>query len=427
MQTALVTLLIAGLVGLPSLSNGQALAEHMRVVGHHELNGHGNGGEGLDMRLYPDGRRILFYAHTAAPTCFSVVDVTDAAAPHLLSQIPTKAEHLRCNSLGVSGDTMVVAQNTEEPGQSGGGALVYDVSDPANPVEIAYFDTSGGPSRGAHYVWFADGRYAYLSSGAPDFTPAVPPRGDDQFLMIVDLADRAHPREVGRWWMPGMRKGEPGAPLPRTTTHDGVRMHSGVVMPERPDRFYAGWIDGGIVILDIADKTAPRLVGQRSWFPVTPGYIGHSFLPLFERDIAIVTQEANQPECADWPKPIWTVDISDERQPREIVQFPYPAGLEDYCTAGRFGAHNIHMNRPKPESAHLVNTVVAAFQNAGVRVYSIADPEAPVEIAAFVPEGPHDRVLINDVFVDDRGLIYAADRVGGGVWILEYTGPTPLD
>jgi hypothetical protein len=303
------------------------------------------------------------------------------------------------------------------------------VSNPAAPRELAYFNTSGGESRGAHYVWFADGQYAYLSSGAADFLPAVPPRGDDQFLMIVDVRNPRTPKEVGRWWLPGMRRGEPGAPLPRTMTRDGVRMHSAFISPERPDRLYAGWIDGGIVILDIADKTRPTLVARRTWFPVTPGYIGHSFLPIAERGIAIVTQEANQEKCADWPKPIWTVDISDERNPREIVQFPYPAGLEEFCKAGRFGAHNIHMNRPKPTSARLTQTVVAAFQNAGVRVYSIADPKRPEEIAHFVPSPPPgsaDGVLINDVYVDERGLIYAADRVGGGLYILEYTGPVPL-
>jgi hypothetical protein len=404
-------------------------AQNMRLIGHTDLNGKGNGGEGLDMHQYPDGRRVLFYAHTAEPTCFTTVDVTNPRQPKVLAQFPTAAKHVRCNSLGVSGTTMIVAQNTDEPGQPLGGMRIYDVADPARPREVAFFNTSGGKSRGAHYVWFADGQYAYLSTGAADFDPAVPPRGDDQFLMIVDVRDPARPKEVGRWWVPGQQKGEPGAPLPRTKSADGVRMHSAFISPERPDRLYAGWIDGGIIILDIKDKSKPKLVGQRSWYPVTPGYIGHSFLPLFERNLAIVTQEARLEECEDWPKPIWTVDLSNERAPREIVQFPYPAGLERFCTHGRFGAHNIHMNRPKPVSAKLTQTVVAVFQNAGVRVYSIADPKKPEEIGYLLPPSASDNPLdltINDVFVDEKGIIYAADRTGGGVWIMEYTGSVPL-
>ena len=426
MKTLLAAAVVAALAVVAHAQGRDA--KHLRVVGHSDLNGKGNGGEGLDLRQYPDGRRVLFYAHTAPPTCVTSIDVTDPARPRVLAQVPVAYPHIRCNSLGVSGTTMIVAQNTDEPGQPGGGALIFDVADPAHPRQLAYFDTSGGPSRGAHYIWFADGQYAYLSTGAPDFVPAVPPRGDDQFLMIVDVRNPRAPKEVGRWWMTGMRKGEPGAPLPRTKTADGVRMHSAFVSPTRPNRLYAGWIDGGIVILDISDKTKPRLIGQRSWYPKTPGYIGHSFLPILERGIAVVTQEANQDKCADWPKPIWTVDISDETQPREIAQMPYPEHLEDFCRGGRFGAHNIHMNRPKPTAAHLTQTVVAAFQNAGVRVYSIADPKKPEELAYWVPPAPpgSQQGLINDVYVDERGLIYAADRVGGGLYILSYDGAIPL-
>jgi hypothetical protein len=417
------------MAGLTAEEPAPREARNLRIIGHTDLNGNGNGGEGLDLEQYADGRRVLFFAHAGAPTCFTTIDVTNPRAPRVLAQVPTLSQHVRCNSLGVSGRTMVVAQNTDLPGQPGGGALVYDVTDPAKPRQISYFNTSGGESRGAHYVWFADGQYAYLSSGSPDFIPAVPPRGDDQFLMIVDMRDPRSPKEVGRWWMPGMRKGEPGAPLPRTKTKDGVRMHSAFVSPERPDRVYAGWIDGGIVVIDIADKTKPKLIGQRSWFPVTPGYIGHSFLPLFDRNIAVVTQEANREKCADWPKPIWTVDISDETHPREITQFPYPAGLEEFCKEGRFGAHNIHMNRPKPTAAKLTQSVVASFQNAGVRVYSIADPKKPAEIGSLVPmakSGKMGDMAINDVYVDEKGIIYAGDRNGGGLYIIEYTGQPPL-
>jgi hypothetical protein len=31
------------------------------------------------------------------------------------------------------------------------------------------------------------------------------------------------------------------------------------------------------------------------------------------------------------------------------------------------------------------------------------------------------------VIVDEKGLIYAADRISGGLYILRYTGTTPLD
>ena len=55
-----------------------------------------------------------------------------------------------------------------------------------HPKKLSHFDTSGPHSRGVHFVWFTDGRYAYLSTGARDFTPHNP--SDDQFLMIVDVS-----------------------------------------------------------------------------------------------------------------------------------------------------------------------------------------------------------------------------------------------
>ena len=55
---------------------------------------------------------------------------------------------------------------------------------------------------------------------------------------------------------------------------------------------------------------------------------------------------------------------------------------------GRFGAHNIHQNRPDATAAHLTKTVVGSFFNGGVRAYSIADPNAPVEIGYLVDAAP---------------------------------------
>ncbi len=436
----ILTMLTAGCA---SPAAGVTDSLHMRLIGHSDLNGKGDGGEGLDLREYPDGRRVLFFAHVYAPNCLSVVDVTDPTRPTVLHQMAAYAPHVRCNSLAVAGNTLIVAQGTDLPGQPLGGARVYDVSDPARPRELAFFDTSGGASRGVHSVWFTGGDYAYLSSGAADFEPAVPPRGDDQFLMIVDVGDPAQPREVGRWWMPGQRKGEPGAPLPRTLTRDGVRMHSAFVSPDRPDRLYAGWIDGGMVILDIADKTRPTLVGHRTWYPATDGYIAHSVVPIFSRNIAVASQETTGPGCAGDERarpnsqrglqmPMWTVDISDERHPREIAQLPPPADVEALCRGikGRLGSHNIHMNRPTPNAATLTRTVVAALFSGGVRVYSIADPMAPQEIGYLIPAAPPGEmgvIQINDVFVDEKKLIYAADRHTGGLYVMEYVGPSPLE
>src|ERR1700761_1627110 len=238
-------------------------SRNMQIIGHSDLNGAGHGGEGLAMRQYPDGQRVLFLAHEEAPMCVSIIDVTRPEDPRVITQIPVPAPQLRCNSLGLAGTTMTVAHQTDKPGQPGAGMEVWDVANPAQPARIGFLDTAGPHSRGVHYLWFADGHYAYLSTGAPDFTPRN--QLDDQFFMIVDMNEPAHPKEAGRWWLPGTRMEDEEPPPPRVSINSGIRMHTPVVQAERPDRADVGWIDGGWVILDISDKAQPKLAAHRSW------------------------------------------------------------------------------------------------------------------------------------------------------------------
>jgi len=403
-------------------------AKDMRIVGHTDLGGRGNGGEGLALHQYSDGRRILFLAHESSPVCFSVVDVTHTTQPKVLAQVPTVSTEVRCNSLGLSGTTLVVAHQTARVGLPQAGLRIYDVGDPALPKEIAFFDTSGPHSRGVHFVWFVDGQYAFLSTGARDFVPTHP--HDDQFLMIVDLRDPRRPREVGRWWLSGTRQGDPEPPPPRLKFDSGYRMHTLHISAERPERAYAGWIDGGVVILDIADRTRPRLVARRSWYPPEVGFT-HTALPILDRRLLVASEEATRDRCEDWPKRIWLVDIGEETTPRPFAAFPAPGNLDDLCKrGGRFGAHNIHVNRPGPHSRTLRQTVVGSFFNGGVRIYSIADPNGPEEIGFLVPVAPPGNqtgtIQINDVYVDEKGVIYANDRLTGGLYLLEYSGSVPL-
>jgi hypothetical protein len=404
-------------------------SSNMEIIGHSDLNGAGHGGEGLALRQYPDGRRVLFLAHESGPMCVSIVDVTKPEDPKVITQIPISAPQVRCNSLGLSGTTMTVAHQTDKPGQPGAGMEVWDVADPAHPQKISFFDTSGPHSRGVHYLWFADGHYAYLSTGAKDFTPRN--QLDDQFFMIVDMSDPAHPREAGRWWLPGTRVGDKEPSPPRVSNNAGIRMHTPIVSPDRPDRAYVGWIDGGWVILDIADKAHPKLVAHRGWQSQDAGF-AHTVLPITSRGLAIQTEEATEANCKDWPKRDWVWDISNEKAQIVLAALPPPADFAALCKqGGRFGAHNIAQNRPDPTARKLTKTVVGIFFNGGVRAYSIADPYAPKEIGFIIDAPPKGNathsIQMNDLYVDENGLIYANDRLSGGLDIIRYTGSVPLE
>ena len=105
---------------------------NLELVGLSTLNDAGKGGEGLALKQY-GSRKILFLAHESGPQCFSVVDVTSTTDPVVLKQIPVEAEFVRCNSLGLSGNILVVARQTEKVGQPYGGIKIYDVTEANNP------------------------------------------------------------------------------------------------------------------------------------------------------------------------------------------------------------------------------------------------------------------------------------------------------
>ncbi len=394
---------------------------NMRLISHHDLNGFGNVGEGVHLHQTREGRRILYLAHESAPKDITSVDVTDVANPRVIAQTDHAYSHLRSNSLSIVDDLMLVAYQSVEPGQPGTGMGVYDVSNMEEPRRIGFLDLGGPWSRGCHVLWWVDGNYAHLSTGAPDFQPRD--QKDDQFYMIVDVGDPTNPVEAGRWWVPGTREGDDAPPVGRNPVIDsGHRLHNANVYPQRPDRAYCAYLDSGVAILDISDVANPSVISRINPSPPFPGF-WHTALPLFSRDLMVVTQEAVRENGEDYPKLIWMMDIRDETNPVIISTFPMPDTNDFFNRPGRFGAHNVYENQPGPTCFQSDTLIFGTFFNAGVRVFDTSDPFRPEEVAYFVPPTPEGAASngVNDVFVDENGILYVVDRLKGGLYILELT------
>ena len=397
-------------------------AWNYRLLAHDDCGGFGGIGEGIGLQRAPGGRRILWLAHESAPKNFTGIDVSDPRAPRIVVQTDLPHARVRSNSLDVVGDVMAVAYQTAAPGLRPAGFELFDLSRPETPRSIGYFDASGPHSRGVHQLWFADGDYVHLSGGAPDAVPRDP--RDDQFYRIVDVRNPSRPEEVGRWWLPGTMEGDDAPPPTRIRAPygTGFRAHNTNVYPERPDRAYVGYIDGGFVILDIADKSRPTPIAHWNHSPPFKGFT-HTVLPLFARDLLVVTDESVMDGGEDWPKLVWIFDHGVESKPVPIATCPAPPVDVFAKRGGRFGAHNLHENLPGPLSWRSDQVIVGAFFNAGLRAYDIADPFQPREIAWFVPPAPATSpvgaIQINDVLVDERGVTYAVDRLAGGVYLVE--------
>jgi hypothetical protein len=401
----------------------QTLSLNMKLLAQHELQGFGGIGEGMGMQLARGGRRILWLAHESAPKNFTAVDVTDQRNPRVVVQTELPHAKVRSNSLDIVGDVMAVAYQTSATGLKPAGFDLFDISTPEKPKLISHFDASGAHSRGVHAVWFVDGEFVHMASGAADFEPTHP--ADDQFYRIVDVRNPSRPAEAGRWWMPGTRVGDSAPPPARHPKFDsGFRAHNTNVFPQRPDRAYVGYISGGAVILDISDKARPKTVAHWRYSPPFTGFT-HTVLPLLERNLLIVSDECTYNDGADWPKLVWVVDASVESNPVPISTFPMPAVEAFAKRGGRYGAHNLHENLPVPGSWRSEDIIVGTFFNGGVRAYDVSNPWQPQEIAYFVPGAPKlspaGAIQINDCYVDDRRLVYAVDRFAGGLYILEMT------
>jgi len=395
---------------------------NMKLLSHHTLNGHGGMGEGMSMQLLAGGRRVLWLAHESAPKNFTAVEVTDPRAPRVLVQTDLPHARMRSNSLEVSGNLMAVAYQVSEPGLKPAGFELFDVSEPERPRSISFFDAAAPHSRGCHQLWFVDGETVHMACSDPELRPRN--QKDDQVYRIVDVRNPAKPVALGRWHLEGTMHGD-GAPAPKRLPPGfdaGFRAHNTNVYPRRPDRCYLGYLDGGIMVLDISDRARPQLVSRWRNSPPYNGF-SHTVLPLFERELLVVTDESIQNDGADWPKLVWLLDARDERNLVSIGTLPVSGVKPMLHKGGRCGAHNLHENPPASGAWRSEDVVLGTFFNAGVRAYDIADPYAPREIAYYIPETPAGSPVgtaqINDVFVDDRGVVFCVDRHAGGLYALE--------
>ncbi len=402
------------------------MAQHeihnMRLISHDTLAGFGGIGEGMSLQVTGDGRRIMWLAHESAPKNFTGVDVTDPRAPRVICQTELPHRNVRSNSLEVCGDLMAVAYQTSTHGLQPAGVEMWDISTPEAPRAIGFFDCSGPASRGVHQLWFVDGKTVHFAGGAPDFTPRH--LKDDQPYRAIDVSDPTRPREISRWWFPGTAEGDDAPPVPRHPKFDsGWRAHNTNVYPQRPDRAYVGYLDGGAVVLDISDPGTPKMVGHWNPHPPFPGFT-HTVMPLFDRDLLLVSDECVRDNGLDWPKLVWVLDGRLESNLVPVSTFPLPPVEEFGPRGGRYGAHNLHENRPGP-AFRSETLLFGTYFNAGVRVHDLTDPFRPQEVAYFVPEVPagsrSTASQINDVYVDENRIVYIAERFAGGLYTLELT------
>jgi len=421
MARVLTPLILACFVSavLPSISSaaGPGLAEscNVELIAHLDIEGGGM----IDVR---DG--IACIGHMAPPYATSILDVSDPGRPRILSRLKTRA-NTHSHKARICGNIMIT--NSEQYSDSTLGYVfntllgrgeevglgVYDISDPSNPAEIAFMK-AGGMSlnnipAGVHRFEFdCERKLAYISATADGY------RGN--IVMIIDMSDPRNPREIGRWWLTG--QWEAGGERP-TWKRNECHVHH----PNRlNDRLYVPLWFGGFAIVDISNISSPKTLSYlnpehsspiHTTLPVGHDIMGRRWLVVFDEDI---TDECENPAAS-----MWLVDISDEGKPDIVSSFQVAEGGTysrcDGKKGKRFGAHQPH------EFVGEDNLVYAAWFSAGLQIIDISNPYEPKQVGYYVPEpvSGYDFPQGNDVFVDDKGLIYLIDR-NNGLDILRFTG-----
>lgn len=364
------------------------IASNTSLVSHIDCPGGG--------QVWVDGT-TLYIGHMRDPSGTSIVDVADPKNPRLLARIDIP-EGWHSHKVRTANGIMIV--NHERNGKTGpedfgGGLAIYDVSKPSEPKLITKWMTAG---KGVHRYDF-DGRYAYISPTAEGYIGNI--------TMILDLADPAHPKEVGRWWIPGQwQAGGEAYPW-----GDGVtpRCHHPLRMG---DRLYVSYWHHGLYILDISDLAKPKAIAHLNSSPTFP-HPTHTCLRIPQklkgRDIMVVADEDVAKLRPSPPAFTWIYDITMETQPFPIATFQV-AGLD------QDGSPQPAMTGCHQPSERFKGTVIPfAWFAQGLRLVDIADPFAPKEVGSFLPDTPAgaDRASSNDVTIDDRGLIYLVDRIRG--------------
>ncbi len=404
-------------------------AKNLKLIGHTDMAGRPDGGQIMVSRGYA-------YVGHMFSSGFSVVDVRDPRAPtpvnYVVAPDNTWSIHLQThedlllviNAKDQFRDDVLKDETAYFGGSIAGkvdstdkdyaaGLRVFDISTPAQPREIGFMPVEG---LGTHRIWYTGGRWAYVSAVLDGFS--------DSIYLTVDMADPTQPKIAGKFWLPGMNTAAGETPDWDDETYR-YACHHGLVAG---DTAYVTWRAGGVTLVDVSDRTKPTLIAHRTWAPPFGGGT-HNALPLPDRDLMVVVDEAELRNCADGMKYIWLFDIREKSNPVSIATMPTPKEADYVNKGGNFGPHNVHENRPG--SFVSSELIFATYNNAGVRVFDISNAHEPVEVAAMVPPAPTRLVdhrpgapMVlnqNDVFVDADRTMYATD-MNGGLYVMEMSG-----
>lgn len=310
------------------------------------------------------------------------------------------------------------------------GLQLFDVTDPANPVEIGRLNT-GCCSRGLHETDFQHRpdlkkTYIYASVPASGYADASSPSGvRDQLgrgdFRLIDVTDPSNPVEVSNWGVVH----DLGAPPAPGQGCDADPNYGHSVSPSADGKlaFIAYW-DSGFIAVDVTNPAKPVYKGRTVYKSWEDGD-GHSSVYDDGRKLLFTQDEDFCKTGSGVETGYGYLRVYDERNlaaPKQIGTYKTPnsLGTSDQA-AGDYVVHLAELDG---------TTLFASWYTDGVRMIDVSDPRNPRETGYFVPPAgqntvkPAQRSVLTNttqvwgVAVDDAtGLVYLSD-MNTGLWIV---------
>ena len=341
-------------------------------------------------------------AFLAATDGFVTVDISDPTNPSVLAEqrgLLTEHENGPLREIWdvkVDGDRLIVAGPANPKAEAVHGFLLYDVSDPARPTRVSFYETQFS----IHNCFIRD-HLVFLTGNDLSANP----------LVIVDVSGD-QPEEVGRWSIVDYNAAWRDVDPWLRWLHD-VWVADG--------RAYLAYWDAGTWILDVSDPQNPAYITHFGARPIddltavqntevrthvseTPGNV-HYVTVNDDATVLGVGKEAWDKESTDnigGPAGIELWDITDVTHPTRLTTISPPkitttkeaqiitagfGNLDDgtilHRTCHKCGnqasspwrtAHNFEMSGER---------LFASWYQGGVATYNISNPESPTRIAGW--------------------------------------------
>ncbi len=393
--------------------------------------------------------------YNGPPTMFGIciADVSDPTDMKALSFIPCKVG-TRCPYLRVNPKKKILVfgsgRNSANPDQPPAGVPTdsgwsfWSVKNPSKPKFLSHFSIV--PDGSTHGMEIDD-RFLY---GCGEITI----EGIDPFrdvLQIIDYKKKKSPVLVSTLLIPGQLgdgDGNEDFALEDRFNPDGsgqrISCHEITI---HKDRLYIAYRDAGLLVVDVTDRSDPQIIARLNYVPPFNG----GSLGAAHTSTPVIVDPKEHPSLVVHTDEIFTcpqgfgriIDVSDLQNP-EVMDGDRPANLqvissyriphvsdvfdfdeeEFVCLDGQQSVHHTWFDFRSPSLFY------QAWYDQGVRVWDISNPFLPREVghylspkyASFGRVDRHTREVFQDT---DTGLIYVTDGSGGGLTVLEWTGPIP--